>query len=163
MDLDARNKRVGFLVLRLFIAQFWLLQFLGKLRDQESGVIAVRNLTIWAEHLAAWFDKSTVLPAWSVLPYAAVVPYCELAIGLLVLVGLQTRRTLIFASLLLVSLSAGMMLQLKHDVVAANTVHLFALLLALQWEPAGRAWSADAWLEARRARDAASASGVAGA
>jgi hypothetical protein len=46
-----------------------------------------------------------------------------------------------------VSLDVGLMFQLKHDVVATNTIFLLACLLGLQWQRADR-WSLD-WLLAR--------------
>jgi hypothetical protein len=94
------DKRSGFLILRAFLAQFWVLQFYFKIHDEESGIIALRNSSIWASHLAGTFVK-TPLPAWMVVPYANVIPWLELFI-------------------------------------------LFAMLLALQSERYGRAWSIDA-------------------
>lgn len=136
---------VAFLVLRLFYAQFWLLQFFGKIYDQESGVAAWRNLDVWSAHLTTWFVKQTVLPGWAVRPYSLALPYLELTLGLLWLAGYQTRRTVIASLLLLVSLDAGLLMQLKHDAVALNTVHLLALLLALRLSARNR-WSLDEFL-----------------
>ena len=141
---EMRDKAAGFLILRAFFAQFWLLQCFGKLYDQESGVAAWRNLAIWSRHTTEWFVKQTVLPGWLVHPYTAVLPYVELTLGLCFLLGFQTRRTILTAAALLISLDAGLLLQLKHDVVAMNTVYLLALLLALRWEPHQR-WSIDSW------------------
>jgi thiosulfate dehydrogenase [quinone] large subunit len=140
-----RNATVGFLTLRLFFAQFWLLQMLGKARDQESGIISLGNLSIWAHNVSDWMVKTTPLPGWAVRPYTTVLPFVECALGLLFLIGLQTRRALIASALLIVSLDLGLMLQLKHDVVAANTIILLAALLGLSWEPANR-WSLDGLL-----------------
>jgi len=140
--MDPRALRTAFLVLRLFFAQFWLLQFATKLRDSESGVAALRNLGIWSAHVTEWFLKQTPLPAWVVRPYTLSLPWFELLLGSLLLFGLQTRRVLTFAALLLVSLCTGMMLQQKHDVVANNLVFLLATLIALQLEP-HNGWALD--------------------
>lgn len=139
---NERNATAGFLVLRLFFAQFWLLQMLGKARDQESGAISLHNLSIWAHNVAAWMAKTTPLPEWMLRPYTMVLPFIEAALGLLLLLGLQTRRALIGSALLIVSLDVGLMLQLKHDVVAANTVILLAALLGSRWSASDR-WSLD--------------------
>ncbi len=125
--MDPRALRAAFLVLRLFFAQFWLLQFATKVRDSESGVAALRNLGIWSAHVTDWFVKQTPLPAWVVRPYTLSLP---------------TRRALTFSALLLVSLCTGMMLQQKHDVVANNLVFLLATLIALQLEPLN-GWALD--------------------
>jgi len=140
--MDPRALRTAFLVLRLFFAQFWLLQFATKVRDSESGVAALRNLGIWSGHVTEWFLKQTPLPAWVVRPYTLSLPWLELLLGTLLLIGLQTRRALTFSALLLVSLCTGMMLQQKHDVVANNLVFLLATLIALQLEPLN-GWALD--------------------
>jgi thiosulfate dehydrogenase [quinone] large subunit len=136
------DKRTGFLILRAFLAQFWVLQFYFKIHDEESGIIALRNLGIWASHMAGTFAK-TPLPAWMVVPYANVVPWLELFIGLLFVAGFKMREALVAGCLLMISLDIGLMLQGKHEDVARNMLFLFAMLLALQWERYGRVWSID--------------------
>ena len=135
---DQRNKTAGFLLLRLFLAQFWVLQMIGKARDQESSVTSLHNLLVWSANVTAWMVKTTPLPAWAVRPYTLALPYLELLLGLLLLVGLRTRAALIGSCLLLISLDTGLMFQLKHDAVELNTVILLATLLALQWSPHDR-------------------------
>ncbi len=135
---NERNATAGFLVLRLFLAQFWLLQMIGKARDQESGITSLHNLAIWAKNVGDWMLKTTPMPELAIRPFVAVLPFVELALATLFFLGLQTRRALIASGVLLVSLDVGLMFQLKHDVVAANTVILLATLLALWWEPANR-------------------------
>ena len=140
--MNDRNKEAAFLVLRLFFAQFWFLQMIGKARDQESGITSLHNLVIWSANVTAWMAKSTPLPAWALRPYTLVLPYAELLLAVLFLLGFRLRLALIGAGLLLVSLDVGLMFQLKHDVVAMNTVILLAALVGLQWEPHAR-WSLD--------------------
>lgn len=146
MNTDStKEKAVGFLLLRLFFGQFWLFQFFGKIFDQESHIIAWGNLAVWSRHTTDWFVNQTPLPAWFVAPYTSLLPYGELLIGLLILIGLETRKVLIFSALLLISLDAGLLMQLKHDVVALNTIYLLALIQALQWEKYNR-WTLDGFL-----------------
>jgi thiosulfate dehydrogenase [quinone] large subunit len=139
---DRRDAIAAFLVLRLFFATFWILQMVGKARDQESGTISLHNLSIWSRNVAGWMARTTPLPEWTVLPYTLVLPFLEVTLGLLLLLGLQTRRALVGSALLLVTLDVGLMFQLKHDVVAANTVLLLATLLGLRWSAWNR-WSLD--------------------
>ena len=146
--MNERNKSAAFLVLRLFFAQFWLLQMIGKARDQESGITSFHNLAIWSANVTGWMVKSTPLPFWAVRPYTLVLPWVELALALLFLAGFRLREALIGSALVIVSLDVGLMFQLKHDVVAMNTVVMLAALLALQWAPHAR-WSLDAVLERR--------------
>jgi uncharacterized membrane protein YphA (DoxX/SURF4 family) len=133
------------MLLRAFFAQFWLLQCFGKMFDQESRIAAWENLAIWSAHTTDWFVKQTPLPAWLVAPYTRALPYCELAIGLCLLVGFETRRTLIFSALLLISLDAGLLFQLKHDIVAMNSIHLLAILQALRLVEHNR-WTLDGFM-----------------
>ena len=145
MQTGDSSKATGFMILRLFFSQFWLLQFFGKIFDQETHIIAWRNLAIWAGHTTEWFVRQTILPEGLVRPYTMALPYLELSIGLLLLAGFQTRRALIFSALLIISLDAGLLMQLKHDTVALNTIYLLALLPAIQWENYNR-WALDSLL-----------------
>ena len=137
MIRNLKGRQPIILILRLFIAQFWLLQFYFKLHDPKTGSIGLRNLGVWAHATADDFAKTTPLPTWAVFAYVSVVPYLELLIGIAILFGIQTRRVLFFAMLLLISLCFGLMLQGKHDVVALNTIQLFVLLLAFELSDAG--------------------------
>jgi uncharacterized membrane protein YphA (DoxX/SURF4 family) len=143
MPVEQQNKRIAFLVLRLFLGPFWLLQCFYKVWDPESRTASFANLGIWAHHTVASF-ASTPLPVWLVSPYAALVPYVEVALGLLLLLGFRVRATLVFSCVYLVSLQIGLMFQGKHETVADNTLFLFAMLWALFLEPYGRVWSIDA-------------------
>lgn len=141
----SEDKALGFLLLRAFFIQFWILQFFGKIFDQETRIVAWHNLAIWSRHTTEWFVKQTPLPGWLVGPYTRALPYCELLIGILLLAGFETRRVLIFSALLLISLDAGLLFQLKHDTVALNTIYLLAILHALRWEKHNR-WTLDEFL-----------------
>ena len=129
-DTTVTNRRITFLILRGFFAQFWLLQFFGKLRDADAGTVAFGNLAAWSLKTTDWFVKTSPLPAFAVAPYTYAVPYIELALGLLILVGWKTRWALFAAAAYLVSLDVGLMFQAKHDVVGTNTVTMLALFLA---------------------------------
>lgn len=143
-----RARTAGILVLRLFFGQFWILQMVGKARDQESGITSLHNLSIWARNVGDWMVKTTPLPELFVRPFVTVLPFVEAGLGLLLILGLQTRRALIASALLLVALDVGLMFQLKHDVVAQNTIFLVASLLGALWAHADR-WSVDALLGRR--------------
>lgn len=138
-----------FLLLRAFYAQFWILQCFGKMFDQESRVAAWSNLAIWSGHTTDWFVKQTILPGWLVAPYTRALPYCEFLIGLFLLIGFETRRTLIASAILLITLDAGLLFQLKHDVVAMNTIHFLAVLQALRYVRYNR-WTLDGFMTPSR-------------
>jgi thiosulfate dehydrogenase [quinone] large subunit len=133
-----RHETVGFLILRLFFAQFWVLQMIGKARDQESGITSVHNLGIWSQHTSEWMARTTPLPTWMLEPFTTGLPFVEVTLGTLLLIGLATRYALAASALLIISLDVGLMFQLKHDVVATNTIYLLAIVLALAWQPYNR-------------------------
>jgi uncharacterized membrane protein YphA (DoxX/SURF4 family) len=142
---DEAVGRPGFLILRAFFAQFWLLQFYGKAHDAAQGTTSMENLSRWSTNLTADFLKTTPLPELMIVPYTRGAPFVELTIGLLLLVGYKTRLTLLGAAAFLVSLDLGLMLKADHDTVKSNTIILLALLGAAIWEK----WnmlSVDDWL-----------------
>ena len=131
---DEAVQRPGFLILRAFFASFWLLQFYGKMHDGKTGTTSFENLSSWSAKLTQSFVDTTPLPAFMVTPYTRGAPFVELTLGLLILVGFQTRWALLGAAAFLVSLDLGLMLQADHDTVKSNTIILLALLWAAQWE-----------------------------
>lgn len=133
-----RNATAAILVLRAFFAQFWLLQMIGKARDQESGITSLHNLSVWAGNVGTWMAKTTPLPLWSLKPFLAVLPFLELGLAALFVLGLGTRLALIGSALLITALDVGLMFQLKHDVVAMNLVIMMAALVGLGWEHGNR-------------------------
>jgi thiosulfate dehydrogenase [quinone] large subunit len=150
-DGQAEVGRPGFLILRAFLGQFWVLQFYGKLHDAKAGTTALENLGQWSANLTADFAKSTPLPEFLLVPYTRAAPWIELGLGLLILVGYRTRWALLGAAAFLVSLDIGLMLSGDADSVKSNTLILLALLLAAQWER-WNAWSIDQWLARRAGR-----------
>lgn len=128
------NGRLTFLILRGFFAQFWLLQFFGKVRNADSGTIAFGNLVDWSARTTDWFVKTTPMPAFAVAPYTYAIPYIELVLGLLIAAGFKTRWALLASAAYLVTLDLGLMLQLKHDVVGTNTITMLTVFLAVYLE-----------------------------
>ena len=84
---------VGTLV-RLAIAGIWLVSGGAKLADRIGTVVAV--------------DAYEVLPASSVPVVASVLPLLEIALGVLLLVGVGTRAAAVVSAALLVVFLAGL-------------------------------------------------------
>jgi uncharacterized membrane protein YphA (DoxX/SURF4 family) len=139
----------GFLILRAFFAEFWLLQFYGKAHDAATNTTSLDNLGHWSANLTAAFMKTTPLPELMVTPYTRTAPFIELTLGLVIAAGFKTRWALLGAAAFLVSLDLGLMLQGEHDTVKGNTIILLALLWAAWWERYNR-WSVDEWLAKRK-------------
>jgi thiosulfate dehydrogenase [quinone] large subunit len=141
--------RPGFLILRAFFAEFWMLQFYSKAHDAKAGTLSLENLSHWSQNLTADFVKTTPLPEFMIVPYTRTAPFIELLIGLLLLVGFKTRWVLLGAAAFLVSLDLGLLLQADHDTVKSNTIILLGLLWAAQWSR-WDIWSVDWWLAKKR-------------
>jgi len=85
------------------------------------------------------------LPAWSVWAFGLTLPAIEGGLGLLLLIGLRTRATLIAASALILVLTFGS--SLLQDWSAAGIQLTYALAYAaLLFLHRHNGWSADAWL-----------------
>jgi thiosulfate dehydrogenase [quinone] large subunit len=85
------------------------------------------------------------LPAWSVWAFGLTLPAIEGGLGLLLLIGLRTRATLIAASALILVLTFGS--SLLQDWSAAGIQLTYALAYAaLLFLHRHNGWSADAWI-----------------
>jgi uncharacterized membrane protein YphA (DoxX/SURF4 family) len=88
-----RVRDVVGLLARLSLASIWLFSGYLKAVDPRTTVVAVRGYQIFPESL--------------VVPFASVLPYLELALGLLLLAGLATRLTAVLSAVVLVAFIAG--------------------------------------------------------
>jgi uncharacterized membrane protein YphA (DoxX/SURF4 family) len=77
------------LLARIGLAGIWLISGYLKAVDHRTTLVAVRGYRI--------------LPEWLVVPFASVLPYLEIALGLLLLVGLAT----VLSAIVLVAFIAG--------------------------------------------------------
>lgn len=76
------------LVVRLGVAAVWLISGIAKASDSLGTIVAVQAFRI--------------LPNGAVRPVAATLPYLEIALGVLLLVGLAVRLTAVISALVLV-------------------------------------------------------------
>ncbi|MGI8415714.1 MAG: MauE/DoxX family redox-associated membrane protein [Nakamurella sp.] len=81
------------LIVRLGVAAVWLISGFEKASNSLQTTVAVRAFQI--------------LPEGAVHPVAAVLPYLEIALGLLLLVGLAVRLTAVISAVMLMIYIAG--------------------------------------------------------
>ena len=81
------------LVARLYLGGMWLYYSLPKLMSPDANEISVRAFRL--------------LPESMVTPFAYAQPYLELALGILLIVGLGTRLVALFSGLLLLVYIGG--------------------------------------------------------
>ncbi len=94
------------------------------------GVARLPKLNAFSAWMVGSFQKS-LLPAAIVRPFSYVLPVAEFAIGLLILVGLFTRPSLIAGALLMIILIAGTTLVENWEALPSQLIHVafFAILL----------------------------------
>jgi thiosulfate dehydrogenase (quinone) large subunit len=79
----------------------------------------------------------TWLPQWLLVPYGYVLPFVEVALGLLLLLGLARNAALVATGLLLLSLTVGQIVLQQPPVVFQNIAYLFftaALLFLAKYD-----------------------------
>lgn len=118
----------GAFLLRLSLG---FLFFFAGLQKFTKGVAGSR------QGIESMFKDNWLLPAWSVSAFTAMLPYAELAIGAMLIVGLLRFLFLVLGSLLMLNLAFGMMVAGKADVVAFNMLYVFmfaAAVFASPWD-----------------------------
>ncbi|WP_037362225.1 MauE/DoxX family redox-associated membrane protein [Nakamurella lactea] len=91
-DLNRLLDWIG-LVVRLGLAAVWLASGIAKASNSRETIVAVRAYRI--------------LPESAVRPVAGVLPYLEIALGVLLLLGLATRLAAVLSSVVLAVFIAG--------------------------------------------------------
>ena len=89
--------------------------------------------------------QNTPLPVWQVRAFATAVPYCELVIGVLLLLGLWTRWALVGAAVLMLGIIFGTALRGDWQIVFLQMFYSVLYSAMLLWRRYD-AWSLDAWM-----------------
>jgi len=87
--------------------------------------------------------QNTPLPVWQVRAFATAVPYCELVIGVLLLLGLWTRWALVGAAVLMLGIIFGTALRGDWQIVFLQMFYSVLYSAMLMWRRYD-AWSVDA-------------------
>jgi len=82
------------------------------------------------------------LPAVLVNPFAYAVPYVEIAVGVLLVLGALNVPALIVSALLMISLTFGMMVAGESATVAANLSYAIIIFILL-WSSEHNRYSVD--------------------
>jgi thiosulfate dehydrogenase [quinone] large subunit len=114
------------------------------------GVVLLFNgigkLLMGADGFSAMLTESfadTLLPGALVSGFAAVLPFLEVGLGVLLLVGLFTPQTLLAAGALLVVLTFGTVVQAQDANVVAHNVFYTMVVGLLLWLESANAWALD--------------------
>ncbi|MEC9041762.1 MAG: hypothetical protein VYB42_00650 [Verrucomicrobiota bacterium] len=92
--------------------------------DPENAKYVMSNIT-------STMETNTAIPAWSLGPYSAVLPWALLIVGASVMFGFFTRISLFLAGALVLSLSFGLMLLPDDTAAVERGVEIIVVGLAL--------------------------------
>ena len=122
MSLSQNYKAVAYFLLRLTVGLVFFFYGVSKL---------LRGLEPFAAGMTARM-ADTPLPTFMVTPFAYVLPFAEVGVGLLLILGLFTRAALVAAGLVMMSLTVGVVLEPSPPTVAAN-VNYALVIFVLLW------------------------------
>ncbi|MCP3098301.1 DoxX family membrane protein [Myxococcus sp. K15C18031901] len=114
------------------------------------GLVRVGAPGAFADGIVQGF-ASTPLPEWSVRPFALVLPFAELAVGLLILLGLKLRLALVAGGVLIAMLTFGESLRQQWNTVGLQLIYALAYSALLARASDAR-FTVDGLLAGRRAR-----------
>lgn len=116
------NQRdIGYALTRITYGVIFLFYGIGKFMAGVSNFVGGMNQQF-----------SGKLPAFMVMPFAYVIPFCETISGTFILFGLFTRVGLTLSGLLLIGLTFGLVMLGQADKVAHNLIYVLANF-ALLW------------------------------
>lgn len=112
------------------------------------GLVRMPKLAAFSNWMVDSFSNS-ILPEFLVRPFSYVLPFVELITGLLLIVGLFTKQTLVVACLAMTSLILGSALIESWDAISVQLIHVAFLAVLLQFIKAN-AYSLDSVFNARK-------------
>jgi thiosulfate dehydrogenase [quinone] large subunit len=108
-----------------------------------NGLLKVAGgLDDWTTYLGESM-ADTMLPAALVSAFATVLPFLELALGALLLIGLFTPQVLVATGALLIVLTFGTLMQAEDPSIVAHNVFYVLVVGMLLWLESANAWAVD--------------------
>ena len=110
----------SFLLLRLAVA----ISMFG------HGLVRLPKLTIFSNWMIGSFENS-MLPKFIVTPFSYILPIAEFVIGLLLILGLFTKPSLVAGGFVMLALLFGTSMIENWEAIPSQLIHvaIFALLL----------------------------------
>ena len=115
------NNDITFLLLRLGIAISFFCH----------GLVRLPKLAKFSSGIIKTFEDS-MIPNIMVIPFSYILPIAEFSIGLLLILGLFTKQSLIAGSIVMLLLIFGTTMIENFDALSSQLIHLtfFAVLLS---------------------------------
>jgi thiosulfate dehydrogenase [quinone] large subunit len=111
-----RDEVIAYTILRLSFGANILLHGLSRILNGRAAFLA---------YLTHYFEHSHLVPASLLPPFAAVLPWVETTLGLLLMLGLVTRFALIVGALVLLGLVIGTNLAQDWLVAGLQLIYCF--------------------------------------
>ncbi len=94
------------------------------------GLVRLPKLPVFSKWMVGSFTKS-ILPNAVVVPFSYVLPFAEFTIGLLLLIGLFTKRSAVAGALVMIVLIFGSTTIENWDIIPSQLIHVafFAVLI----------------------------------
>lgn len=133
------GRHYGYAILRLTLGAVFLFFGIGKF---VAGIAAT------AQGMEQSFAKTWV-PAAMVSGFSTVLPFLEVGLGVLLILGWRTRIAATIAGLLTIQLTVGLVILGSASGVAQNMLYTLGLVALLYLEDDNR-FSVDGWLHRLR-------------
>jgi thiosulfate dehydrogenase [quinone] large subunit len=98
------------------------------------GLVRMHKLDAFSKWMVGQFQKS-YLPEALVIPFSYVLPFAELVVGLLLLLGLFTRQAAIAGAVVMILLLFGSTSIENWDAIPTQLIHIAFLVVVLQFLP----------------------------
>lgn len=122
------------LILRLWVGLRLFMAGIDKFRPKGTNDFRIGDLETLKKNATPIFDnmvQNTFMPSWMVANYVFVLSYALIIVGILVIVGLFSRLSLLLAGLLFVSLSFGLMALPDDDQAVFRGIEVAIAAFAL--------------------------------
>ena len=126
-DFDT-DRALGVLLLRMILGLNIALHGITR--------VFISSLDTFVGNTVKQFEK-TVLPVWQVQAFATVIPFAEIVIGVMLLLGLKTRWTLIAGMLLMAGLVFGTAMRNDWTLLELQMFYVllyFVLFMCQRWD-----------------------------
>jgi thiosulfate dehydrogenase [quinone] large subunit len=144
VNSNSTGRELAYLFLRLTLGINILMHGLARI---------LSGLAPFADGMAKQFAGTSIPPAL-VHAFAIALPWTELFIGLLILVGLWTRTALALGALEIVALTLGISFTQNWSVAGLQLIYAIVYAILLAFGEFNR-WSVDGWRDrSRRSRPA---------
>ena len=110
---SALDRRIAYALLRVVFGMNIFFHGLSRLVGDHAAFLASLSQQV----------AKAPIPKWVLSPFAAVLPWAEATIGLLLLLGLFTRFALGAGSLVMIALMAGITLAQNWDVAGIQLIY----------------------------------------